>query len=415
MKSRNPKSSWFGAAALACLVAHLAIGQVPPAWEATQFFQYNIDAVAVGVDPSTGAKNVSVVFSVTDPTLPDHSWNIKTDAPFTQPPSLSRLAIDVGWSTTSYDNTGAANPALTPIPWGGGAAAALPISINALTRSVAVGDKFLVQTVLPPQAVGSGTVALEGRLAWPIEVEGQQVLTRVPVKSAFRHFAITDPDIVPRRQVVSLQKCQRCHDGEVHKDIEIPRLSLHGNNRTEELAVCVMCHNPNQTDIAYRRSGPEQSVDFPQLIHGIHGNKRRQTPYVVVGFGGAINDFGSVRFPGTPADCTVCHIDVNGRGTFELPLSAAIPGTTVATGSVPGSSVDVDPANNLRITPTAAVCSSCHDSDKARSHMTGRRQGGAFAVLQSAINAGTVRERCVDCHGRGRDKDVRKVHQIEGD
>jgi hypothetical protein len=47
--------------------------------------------------------------------------------------------------------------------------------------------------------------------------------------------------------------------------------------------------------------------------------------------------------------------------------------------------------------------------------MTASRQGGVFGVLQADIDSGRVRERCVDCHGRGRDKDVRKVHQIEGD
>lgn len=413
MKNRFPEIGWFSGAA-SLLLVQPANAQVPTVWEATQYFQYNIDTVAVGVDPATGKRNVSVVFSVTDPTLPGQPWNIKADAPFTQPASLSRLAIDVGWSTTSYSNTGAANEALLPIPWGNGAAAALPISINAITRSVAIGDKFLVQAVLPMQAVGSGTVALEGRVAWPTTVNGQQVLGRVPVKSAYRHFAITDADIVPRREVVALSKCQQCHDGGPHGDLaEIPRLSLHGNNRTEELRVCTICHNPNQTDIPYRTTGPEQSVNFATLIHSIHGNKRRQTPYVVMGFGGAVNDYSHVKFPGTPADCTVCHLDANGRGTFELPLAPTVPGTAIATGSVPGVRVDVNPANDLRITPTAAVCSSCHDSEKARSHMSSSRQGGAFGVLQADIDSGRVRERCVDCHGPGRDKGVRKVHQIE--
>jgi OmcA/MtrC family decaheme c-type cytochrome len=273
----------------------------------------------------------------------------------------------------------------------------------------------MVQSDLPVQAQNTATVAIEGRLAWPVVVDGATVYGRVPVKSEYKHVGLATAIPVPRREVVAINKCMVCHDGEIHEDTEIPRLSLHGNNRTEELGVCVICHNPNQTDIAYRTSGAEVPVDFKTMVHSIHGTKRRQTPFVVTGFGGSINDFSSVRFPGTPADCLNCHVDLNGRGTFELPLAKGVKGTTIATGSIPGSMVDVDPANNSRITPIAAVCSSCHDSAKARTHMVATRSGGRFGVLQKDIDSGRVREKCVDCHGPGRDKSVRKVHQIEGD
>jgi hypothetical protein len=56
----------------------------------------------------------------------------------------------------------------------------------------------------------------------------------------------------------------------------------------------------------------------------------------------------------------------------------------------------------------AAVCSACHDSDKNRSHM--ERNGASFSALQHQITDGTVRERCASCHGRGRAKDVLRVH-----
>ena len=89
------------------LFASPAAAQVPVAWEATQYFQYNIDGVVVGQDATTGSRMVSVVFSVTDPSLPGEPWNIKSDAPFTQSGSYSRLAIDIGWSTPTYSNIGA--------------------------------------------------------------------------------------------------------------------------------------------------------------------------------------------------------------------------------------------------------------------------------------------------------------------
>ena len=91
-------------------------------------------------------------------------------------------------------------------------------------------------------------------------------------------------------------------------------------------------------------------------------------------------------------------------------------GTTTATGSLykvsPGAwrSIDVNPANDVKTSPTAAACSSCHDKAEVRSHMT-RRGGASFSTTQSAIGV-TVRERCASCHGPGKDKDVKKVHEV---
>jgi len=146
------------------------------------------------------------------------------------------------------------------------------------------------------------------------------------------------------------------------------------------------------------------------MIHAIHGTKRRQTPFVVIGRGGSVNDFSFVRFPAEPSNCLACHID----GTFFLPLRSGVQATTVATGSTygPPKVVDNDPANDRNITPTAAVCSSCHDSAENRAHMT-RTGGASFSTTQGAVDSGAVRERCAACHGVGRDKDVNKVHSIQ--
>ncbi len=45
--------------------------------------------------------------------------------------------------------------------------------------------------------------------------------------------------------------------------------------------------------------------------------------------------------------------------------------------------------------------------------MSARRSGGKFGVLQVEMDLKRVKERCVDCHGPGRDNDVRKVHSVE--
>lgn len=385
---------------------------LPIQWEAAQHFQFNIQQVSF--DALT--RTVTVYFSVTDPTTGTF-WDILNNAPFKQG-AASTLRILIGWNTTDYQNTGSANAALSPIPYGNGAGVALPISINALKASSNGDGTFRVQSLpLPPQAGGTGVVGMEGHPAYPVTTNGIVTYVRAPVKNTYQYFAISGTAVAPRREVVEINKCKVCHDGALHaKDNVaqlIPRLTLHGENRTEELHTCVICHNPDQTDIPYRTTGAEVSIDFKRMVHSIHGASKRSTPFTVTGYQGTLYDFSTVVFPGEVRDCMKCHIEVNGKGTYELPLAASVLGSTVVTGSVPGASVDVNPANDRKITPTAAVCSSCHDSKDAKSHMSSSRQGGNFNVLQSSIDSGTVKERCVECHGPGREKDIKRIHQVD--
>ncbi|WP_396626033.1 cytochrome c3 family protein [Luteitalea sp.] len=249
---------------------------------------------------------------------------------------------------------------------------------------------------------------------------------RVPVRSAFRIFPIAGAAVTPQRAVVTPEKCQSCHRSDGTG--VAPQLVLHGNNRTEETQVCVMCHNPNNTDIVYRLptdpkvrlgrySFPEQSLDFKSLVHGIHASTTgfRTRPLVAIGFNHSIFDAGTLEeYPGKLRNCVTCHVDNGRRGSFELPLKAGVLGTTFDTRSISPTgtvAIDMDPTNDRKVSPTAAVCSSCHDEGEEIDHMV--REGGAsFDTTQLALDQGLVVERCVRCHGPGRDKSVRKVHEI---
>jgi OmcA/MtrC family decaheme c-type cytochrome len=435
--------------------AHLAQAQ---AWDAVKYFQYNIENVTV-TPAGPGSWTVRVIFSVSNPAL-GGTWNIRNDLPFTS--AGASLTLDIGWDAASdFTNTGSANASLLPLVGTAlGSGAAIPVRVGGLqgaTGGAAACDpdplqcpgvasttnRFWVQKTVTPvpftAAVKFGRVALEGKpvcngIAGFTCPTAAAPFAAVPVTSATASFAFTATQSLaaivanPRRAIVDINKCHQCHDGKQHGNVVVPKLSLHGNNRTENLGLCVVCHNPNQTDVPYRYettgttadpriAGKETPIDFKVLVHSIHAGGFRETPYVVVGFGSSVNDFSDVRFPRELRNCVNCHIDANGKGTFELPIKATL-GTTVNTQSnylvPPGAtrSINVNPNDDLRMTPTAATCSACHDNAEVRSHMV-RTGGASFATLQANIGT-TIVERCANCHGPGKDRDVRKVHEIGG-
>lgn len=442
-------------AAVLAIVARSASAQgVPVSWQDSGRFQFNI--LSISLDKTVLPWKTTVVFTISDPTYPDAAtnpqgalWDILTDAPFkTQPnpapfpPSASpRLSVDVGWDTSDYTNN-SVSPGSDPKdsqvnPAGAGTAPAVPVSVNALAKAsrcdmtqcpsvdpVIIARAFYVEASISPVSfspapdpVRTGVVTIWGHPVIDVGVDssGATIWGNVPVKSVFKYFTITDSGVA-RRQVVDIAKCKRCHDGELHGTTVIPRLTLHGTNRTEEPGVCVVCHNPSQTDIGYRTSGPEESVDFKRMVHGIHAGGMRRNPLVIIGRLGSVNDFSGVRFPAELSNCLLCHVENNGKGTFELPLAPGVLGSTINTGSkynTPGAAdgyVDRSPWNDLRITPTAAACSGCHDSGEVKRHMVSK--GASFAATQNDIWAGNVKEQCASCHGPGKDEDVRNAHEI---
>ena len=446
----------------ACLaVPGSAVAQtLPPIWDHSGRFQFNIESISL--NKGTVPWKVQVIFTVSDSTYTGSDplgglWDIKNAPQFkpqTNPapfPSVSpRLSVDVGWDTSEHTNNSVdrhADPRLSQkSPPGSGIAPASPVATNPLlanspqqakvcdpvdcpaVSSVTMSRTYYVTTSISPIAftpapdqVRWGIVTMWGHPVFQagVDANNQPVWANVPVKSVFKTFTFNEADsAVERRQVVDIDKCKGCHDDQVHGTTLIPRLTLHGTNRTEEPGVCVVCHNPSQTDIAYRTFGVEESVDFKRMVHGIHAGGVRTNPLVIVGRGGTLNDYSHVRFPAELSNCLLCHVERDGRGTFELPLAPTVLGTTVDTRSrynTPGLTdgyIDISPWNDLKITPIAATCSACHDDPETRQHMVSR--GASFGTTQAAIWAGTVKEQCATCHGPGKEEDVRRVHEIGG-
>ena len=407
-----------------CTVCHRAGGyagavadsHVIPGKLFAQEFKYNI----LSVTNTAPGKYPTIVFSVTNPQNGNLPYDIKKDPAFTATADgSSRLALDLGWDTLNINNDGS------------GAYPGQPISLNALSATP-VGDGTFTITAnvpIPVTAVGSGTLAMEGHPAGDYNGDGHYT-DRIPVTSAQAFFPITDLMPQPRRTIVDVANCQKCHgqnDG----------LSLHGGNRTDNVRVCITCHNPNATDVNRRPIDPDgtpnrvnsaavdsleqRPINFNTLIHSIHSADFRTTDFVIYGFGSSVNNFSDVGYPGILSNCTQCHT----AGTYRVPLpdQLSLLGTTVDTHATVLSNghggTTVQPTSALsnsalfsRITPTAAACSGCHDDVYSKAHMD--QMGASFYTIQELIGASAENfESCPVCHEPGAIADIDVVHKVK--
>jgi OmcA/MtrC family decaheme c-type cytochrome len=343
--------------------------------------------------------------------LSDPEWQVAAGG-------ASRLAVIIGWNTAAYHNTGSGNVPAQPISIN-------PLAIGPTPATPNPDGSFTVTspTPIPADAVGSGAAALEGHPALTNPDTGD--VERIPVTNAVAYFPITDASAQPRRQVVDIDKCNECH----------AQLSVHGNNRTDQPQVCVICHNANATDIAVRPATltddagnfidfsatgvdgeREQAIHFKTMIHAIHAGGAehgfREEGITVYGFGRSVHDFSDVRFPGILSDCSICHAD----GSYQLPPPEGVLATTIQTADpalTDAASILAalaDPSDDLNVSPMTATCASCHDSESARIHM--EQNGAGFDVTQAALDMGAVVEQCAICHGAGRSVDVKDVHNV---
>lgn len=330
-----------------------------------------------GVTNSRAGQIPTISFKITDT-----AGTIVTDLS-----GLDRVAFAIAGPTTDYATV------LTPTAVGGGQSGTVtgPDDAGVFQYTPATG--------IPANAIGTWAVGTEAR-----RVVQLTTVDPIPAKTVEEAavnqvitFGVDGSMPLARRTVVDPNNCGSCH-GQFSKDF-----SIHGNlrNQTE---YCVLCHNPNNSDVARRKSDPAAvaagspvtSIDFKVMIHKIHrGENLEQKPYLIYGFGApptnySINDFSDVRFPGDLRDCTKCH----DQGTYLLP---PFPGTALGT-----QVAHLDPASgNLVVTgqlgPIRAVCTACHDANDAVAH----------AETMTAFD-GT--EACTVCHEEGRDFAVSGLH-----
>ncbi|WP_248342548.1 OmcA/MtrC family decaheme c-type cytochrome [Anaeromyxobacter paludicola] len=384
----------------------------------------------LGVTQTAPGQFPVVQFSVTDPTNGGANEDLATDARW-KAGANSRLFVTIAWTTKAGDwNNAGAGKAGQPLTIGvvnNGAFA--PATVNGqpnpgTTVKNADGTYTVTSTTaIPANAVGSGAALIEGHPGSAAASTANFNNPRFAVTNATQFFPVTDATAVPRRDVVDVAKCDKCHG----------LLSLHGNNRTDDINSCVICHNVAGTDVS-RRSGAtmvggkstldnkaEQSIQLAVMVHAIHsGAHLPYTPGIVVyGFGGSTNDFRDVSLPegNSIGKCGICHTD-----------AAPIPHPPVglAEDVTVGNANGTDQTVYYRVSKTAAVCSSCHANGTAFAHMvlngaydstpaSPAVAGANYNVLSYdldpnlAVPAKSV-ETCSVCHGPGAIADTAVLH-----
>ena len=249
-----------------------------------------------------------------------------------------------------------------------------------------------------------------------------------------------------RRAIIDPAKCGNCHEW----------LELHGGNRVvgvgsdpTQPVVCLMCHNPNLSssgrwanvanlnaenaaaltadgyNAADPATWPEATQNFKNLVHQIHGSRKRTNEFRHVRDRGTSGVFyynwSHVTFPGILRNCETCH-KAGTAGGYDGNIPAGALPTTNITGAAAADRTTVPNASDDVTLPFLATCVGCHDDATARSHMTAN--GGVFTVLGAApgytgslgvssqprsVAASSV-EQCSVCHGPGRVAAVTEVH-----
>ncbi|MCU1227183.1 MAG: hypothetical protein JWO97_67 [Acidobacteria bacterium] len=237
---------------------------------------------------------------------------------------------------------------------------------------------YTFNTALPANAVGTWSVTADIERAFSLRrADGKPNVTGVESTMNPVSYASVDGSLLsPRRTVVTIAQCNVCHDS----------LRLHGGQRlnTEE---CVVCHNPTKGDEDRRpaSAAPAESISFQRLVHRIHTGENLTQDFTVIGFGGSVNNFNEVRYPGDRRNCAKCHTATS----FTLPLPSNLSFvTTLRDFYTPQG-------------PVAASCLGCHDS----------RDTAAHAYLNTTTFGGSApAEACATCHGTGKEWEVAKVH-----
>lgn len=315
-------------------------------------------------------------------------------------------------------------------------------------------NRYTVELNLPPDsatalAQGSARVISVGqvkeakvRAAWPFDPRPEvspRVLVNVGVQNGFFDVALTG-SVNPPPAIVSNDKCNVCHGllGTASGSNTMPNAFHSGARNTVES--CTLCHDANRSSSTVMTNGArlpdgapmQEQFQAKYMMHGIHGNSKRTFPYThgntVFGkfcnpanpaasaaagcdpslmFASNVTDYATeALWPGPTVDgqkqinCNACHID----NSYEFDRSVL--GAVVSTRPTGSSPLDWNV-----ITPKAASCVGCHNSDFAVNHVLtagNSRYGNATQAVSLQIT-----ETCADCHSPTGFLSVKSAHNLK--
>ena len=336
------------------------------------------------------AAKITKVQNGTVGTAPVVSFTVHNTAGAGVPLStLSSISLTMAGPTTDYGYTIFGTSTSTP--------GYVTESAAKSTCDATGACQYTFTNIVPAAATGTYAIGMEARETQVLNTDtaGTQSIT-YGAPNVVSYFSVDGSPVTPRRSVVALANCNGCHQ----------TLQVHGalRNNTE---YCVMCHNPSNTDASVRGSGdgctrirprkPPQGINFNLLVHRIHYGINMQAvnrTYVVVGFGGSINNFSSTLFPplsptGTATDtenCSMCHVNSSSEQA-DVTLS--------------GFHAVTDPQGPINpIQPVSSACSGCHVDLPTAAHF----------LDNTATLGGQQVEACAVCHSSGAAYAVDAVH-----
>ena len=399
--------------------------RVAAAHENTRFkfsSQFSLEIIAVqGVlgDGSPGAvagkvspgEYAQVTIRVRNPETGTNYDINDPDGPFAGVPGFTstRLQAKVNWSNQDHSNylSGALDRDGNPES---GYATTIDFLAGGATEN-ADGTFTKAASVPVPGAkiLGSGTVYLVARPAMQVStdrVTGAARYGYVYVDAAGSAFAITDTVAAPRRSVVDFDNCNDCHArvGD----------TAHGGTyaaNNEAGFVCLSCHGPDRSCTDFDAAGtPVPSpglLDMKYMIHAIHAGKYDSCGHDLTGI---------TPYPGKLNNCEGCHAP----DTFYPVVQGQVLASTLLNGA------DVtNPELDVNFSPNKAACTGCHDDAATAAHIW--YNGGSFNELaevsgdpvvplyeqvDGTLISGGI-ERCGECHGPGKQADVRVKHGVD--
>jgi hypothetical protein len=339
-----------------CAICHIPTGQLP--FDASILGAHTIPLWTPGVLPGVNFKLLKVTGAAgMSPTV---TFSISDDSGNAIPPGqMNSLQLVMAGPTGDYTSS-------------------VSESATGATAAGSGSYAYTFKATIPANAAGTYVIGIEGYrniTVLPGTVQAQTV--RDVGYNQLYPFSVDGSPVTPHTLDNAQQDCNACHY----------RISAHGGIR-ENVQYCLVCHNPTATDASVRpaSANPPQSIDFPVLIHRLHTGATapaggQMTPFVVYGFGGSVNDFSGVLFPGNLADCGKCHVNLT-----DFP---PVPATRVAVNN-PRDYINPTP-------PTTAACTACHTTQDASAH--------------ADVNTSpTLGESCAVCHGQGATFGVDVVH-----